>query len=433
MSNYLDEHQRDELLTSFLRAKDKERMLFKLAKKFASQNNRMGGSPRQDEVDAHLGACRNTIASCHGEVHLAYCEWKKIPPNPKKLSYSYDYAMNLMSLAEKHGKYKDTKRNKERLAKELTSRGAKQLFKGLYELFKEGILDEEHVNKSIELETLHLRQSEIANMLSAISDLSVVDGDDTFRAWINCLEFKRLFIKDVEEELKDAKGSTRTAIKNIVDKTSPIKKDLPQIIKHLEINSYAVRLLRNFYFNDVFEELKESHLRLALGLAYSQLEEYNDMSYGEDCILHGHNSILIEGKEIVFKNKYLDNQILYTPKNPYVKKIIAFAEKGEADFKKILKRTEKKLEGRLISYRWNKFFKNSIDIDYDHIEMIKSVMNPHDFHEVTFTDTYHNDVYYNVTRQTEIIKNWRASQYRGGKLLEGYNQSYATRNEKKKK
>jgi len=86
MSNYLDEHQRDELLSSFLRAKDKERMLFKLAKKFASQNNKMGGSPSQDKVDVHLGACRNTIASCHGEVHLAYCEWKGIPPNPKKLS-----------------------------------------------------------------------------------------------------------------------------------------------------------------------------------------------------------------------------------------------------------------------------------------------------------------------------------------------------------
>jgi len=432
MSNYLDEHQREEIQSSFLRVKDKEKMILKLAKRYATQKNAYGKATT-GEIDRYVGYIRNLLASCHGEVHLAWCEWKGRTPNPKKLSYSYDYAINLMNLAEKQGKYKDTKRNKERLAKELTSRGAKQLFKGLYELFKEGILDEEHANKSIELETLHFRESEIATMLSAISDLSVIDGDDSFRAWINCLNFKKHFIKDVEKELEDAKGSTRTAIKNIVDRTSPIYKELGDIIYHLEINSYATRLLRNFYFNDAFEELKESHLRLALGLAYSQIWDYNQNSYAENTILNGHNSILIEGKEIVFKNKYLDNQILYTPKNRYVKKIVAFAEKGEADFKKIIKRAEKKLEGRLISYRWNKFFVNSIDIDYDHIEGIKDVMNPNDYHEVTFRDIYQNDVYYNVTRQTEIIKNWRASQYRGGIHLEGYSQSYATRNEKKKK
>jgi len=410
MSNYLDEHQREEIQSSFLRVKDKEKMILKLAKRYANQNNKIGKATN-DEIDRYVGYIRNLLASCHGEVHLAWCEWKGRTPNPKKLSYSYDYAINLMNLAEKQGKYKDTKRNKERLAKELTSRGAKQLFKGLYELFKEGILDEEHANKSIELETLHFRESEIATMLSAISDLSVIDGDDTLRAWINCLDFKKHFIKDVEKELEDAKGSTRTAIKNIVDRTSPIYKELGDIIYHLEINSYATRLLRNFYFNDVFDEqLNLDHLRLAIGLTYAQLDEYQD---SDEMIMHGHNSILIEGKEIVFKNKYLDNQILYSSKHRLVKKIIAIGEKGEADFKKIIKRAEKKLEGRLISYRWNKFFVNSIDIDNEHIEEIKNnLLRPHQLNEVTKNTILEGDLYNNVSVQSEIIKDWRASEYR---------------------
>ena len=410
MSMHLDEHQREEIQSSFLRVKDKEKMILKLAKRYANQKH-FQGKATQDDIDRYVGYIRNLLASCHGEVHLAWCEWKGRTPNPKKLSYSYDYAINLMNLAEKQGKYKDTKRNKERLAKELTSRGAKQLFKGLYELFKEGILDEEHANKSIELETLHFRESEIATMLSAISDLSVVDGDDSFRAWINCLNFKKHFIKDVEKELEDAKGSTRTAIKNIVDRTSPIYKELGDIIYHLEINSYATRLLRNFYFNDVFDEqLNLDHLRLAIGLTYAQLDEYQD---SDEMIMHGHNSILIEGKEIVFKNKYLDNQILYSPKHRLVKKIIAIGEKGEADFKKIIKRTEKKLEGRLISYRWNKFFVNSIDIDNEHIEEIKNnLLSPHQLNEVTKNTILEGDLYNNVSVQSEIIKDWRASEYR---------------------
>jgi len=69
MSKHLDEHQRDELVSSFLKSKDKERMLLTKAKKFAKANHHEG-KPPPHVIDVYLGSCRNLIASSNGEVHL---------------------------------------------------------------------------------------------------------------------------------------------------------------------------------------------------------------------------------------------------------------------------------------------------------------------------------------------------------------------------
>ena len=247
-------------------------------------------------------------------------------------------------------------------------------------------------------------------MLSPISNFSVVKGEEMFHAWRNVLWLKIDFTNTIRTQLEDAKGITRTALKNIYDKIEDLDIFLLQIQRHLEINSYADRLLQSYYMNDCFDELKEEHLRLCLGLAYAQTEGFGDfVNSPTDLIVHTHNSIMHKNKEIVFRDKYLDDQILYSPKNSLVKKIVSIGEKGEADFKKMIKQAEKKMKGRKISYRWDMFFTNSISIDQEFIENHKEVNREEDWDN---WEQNWDNLYANLNIQTDLVKEWRASQYR---------------------
>ena len=405
MSKYLDEHQREELTKAFLKAKDKESLLLTKAKKFAKENHHEG-KPPPHQIDTYLGSIRCLLAGMNGEVHLEWAKWKGVSPNPKKLGRSYDFVVDMMDAVD----YKASKKQKELLAQTLNNRGGKDFLRILHEKITEQASLEASANRELELETLRLRENEIVDMLSPISNFSVVKGEEMFHAWRNVLWLKIDFTNTIRTQLEDAKGITRTALKNIYDKIEDLDIFLLQIQRHLEINSYADRLLQSYYMNDCFDELKEEHLRLCLGLAYAQTEGFGDfVNSPTDLIVHTHNSIMHKNKEIVFRDKYLDDQILYSPKNSLVKKIVSIGEKGEADFKKMIKQAEKKMKGRKISYRWDMFFTNSISIDQEFIENHKEVNREEDWDN---WEQNWDNLYANLNIQTDLVKEWRASQYR---------------------
>jgi hypothetical protein len=409
MSKHLDEHQREELTKAFLKAKDKEKMFLTKAKKFASENCKTNAKPFQHDIDTILGSIRNLIASSNGEVHIEWAKWKGVSPNPKKINRSYDFVVDMMTAVD----YKGSKKQKELLAQTLNNRGGKEFLRLLHEKIIEQASLEASANRELELETLRLREKEIANMLSPITNFSIVKGEEMFNAWRKVLMLKIAFGLGIEQQLEDATGVSRSALKNIHEKTKDSEIHLLQLDRHLQVNCYADRLLSNWYMNDCFDELKEEHLRLCLGLAYAQTERYGD--YLEDetkFIMHTHNSMMIDKKEIVFRDKYLDDQILYSPKNKYVKRIVAIGEKGEADLKKTIKKLEKTFNGRKLSYRWDMFFTNSITIEQDFIDNHKMTMLTEDIED--WRKNWDN-LYTNLNIQTDMVKGWRAKQYRAKK------------------
>lgn len=417
MSKYLDEHQREELTKAFLTVKDKERMLLTKAKKFATENHH-AGKPPQHQIETYLGSCRSLLAQMNGDVHIEWAKWKGVAVNPKKLSRSFDFVVDMMNRIG----YEGSQKHKQELANVLNNRGGKNFLKRLEEFITEREGLEASANRDLELETLRLRENEIVNMLSPISNFSIVKGEEMFHAWDNVLWLKIAFCFDVKEQLKDATGVSKTALKNIYDKTKNAETWLLQLQRHLEINSYADRLLSHWYMNDCFDELKEEHLRLCLGLAYAQTEgissqrgvigDYSNQDDETKFIAHTHNSMMIDKKEIVFRDKYLEDQILYSPKNKYVKRIVAMGERGEADIKQCVKKLEKIFGGRKLSYRWDMFFENSISIDQEFIDAHKEVNRAEDLANWEYD---WDNLYTNLNLQTDIVKEWRAKQYRAKK------------------
>ena len=407
MSKYLDEHQREELISAFLKAKDKERMFLTKAKKFAKANHHEGKPPPHALI-TYEGSCKNLIASSNGDVHLAWAKWKGVTPNPKKLGRSYDFVMEMMDSVD----YKASKKQKESLAKELNNRGGKDFLKKLHEKITSQATLEGQANRNLELETLRLRENEIAEMLSPISNFSVQKGEDNYMAWENVLWMKISYIVEVKEKLHDSKttGLTKSALKDINNKIGKLDTTLMALMEHLQINSYADRLLQHWYFNETIQgELKEEHLRLCLGLAYAGFDGINDR---EQYVMHTHNSIFIRDKEIVFRDKYLDNQILYKASNPHIKKILEIADRGDAELKKLIKKIAKQTDGRRLTYSWNQFFVNSISIDEDWIKKTKAEFLKDDF------EGWQNDwtnLYANLNVQSDIAKTWRANEYRKNK------------------
>ena len=75
----------------------------------------------------------------------------------------------------------------------------------------------------------------------------------------------------------------------------------------------------------------------------------------------------------------------------------------------MIKQAEKKLKGRKISYRWDMFFTNSISIDQEFIDEHKEVMRTEDWDD--WMQNWDN-LYANLNIQTDLVKEWRASQYR---------------------
>jgi hypothetical protein len=405
MSKYLDEHQREELLQAFLKAKDKEKCLLTKAKKFATENHHERKPPTH-QIDTYLGSCRNLIASSNGAVHLEWARWKGVAPNPKKLGHSYDFVIDLMESVE----YKASKKQKESLAKELNNRGGKEFLRKLHEKITSQSALEGQANRNLELETLHLRENEIENMLSPISNFSIQKGEENYEAWENVLWMKIAYIRHISEQLEktETKGVIRTALNDIDKRIGMLAEPLLRLVRHIQINSYAERLLAHWYLNETFNsELKEEHLRLCIGLAYAQVDGFNED--GQQYVMHTHNSIFIRDKEIVFRDKYLDNQSLYKPSHPYIKKILAVGEEGDKEFKKLIKQLEKKIEGRKLTYLWNAFFTNSITIDEDFIKGQKQEFLEEDI------EAWQNDwlnLYANLNVQSNLAKTWRASEYR---------------------
>ena len=196
MSKHLDEHQREELTKAFLKAKDKEKMFLTKAKKFASENCKTNAKPFQHDIDTILGSIRNLIASSNGEVHIEWAKWKGVSPNPKKINRSYDFVVDMMTAVD----YKGSKKQKELLAQTLNNRGGKEFLRLLHEKIIEQASLEASANRELELETLRLREKEIANMLSPITNFSIVKGEEMFNAWRKVLMLKIAFGLGIEQQ-----------------------------------------------------------------------------------------------------------------------------------------------------------------------------------------------------------------------------------------
>ena len=403
MSKYLDEHQRDELVNAFIKAKNKESLLLRKAKKFATENH-SHGKPTESYIDTYLGACRNLVASQNGECHLAWAKWRGVAPNPNKLGRSFDFIVELMDEVD----YVGSKQHKLQLAEVLNNRGGKNFLKAVYDKISKGTSLEIQADREKELEILRTRENEVANMLSPITNFSVLKGYDSFHSWKRVLWLKIAYINHIERQIDEATGTVKTALKDIYNRIDIIK-DLNRLRQHIERNSYADRLVSHYYMNENFTKLEDEHLRLCIGLAYSDIWDYRKEAKLETCVFT-HNSIYFGDEEVVFRKEdaYVeDYHKVYSHKQKNIKKLLRMAEIADIDFEKTVKQIEKKIEGRKISYLWNTFFTNSITIDEDFIKAHSETMRNEDmetFEEDKQGYKAFENLYASLNFQSDIVK-----------------------------
>ena len=384
--------------------KGRELVIKRSAKEFANHFGERDGKTKFDIERTYETWTRKLISSLAKAHETKEAYYRHIGKTPPKIEKSYDGILQYMDDLG----YKN--KDRESIAKELSARG-KDFIPLILERHKETLKFENETAKQEELDILLKREHEIARILEPISNFSIQEGEENFKAWENVLWTKLYFISDVVSQLQDeslGKGAIRSALRDIDSKIGDLAPHLMKLIQHLQINSYANRMLSNWYVNNTFDEgLKDEHLRLCIGLSYAQTK-----GSVEDAILHSHNSILLKkpNKEIVFRDKYLKNQILYKSENKYVKEIIEIAVKKEKELMKIQKEIFNLLEGkRKLSHLWNKFFVNSIEIGDEFINEISQTMLDED------VDDWENnwtDLYANLNVQTTLSKKWRAIQYR---------------------
>ena len=404
MSKYLDEHQREGLAKAFVKAKDKEGLLLRHAKKFAKENHAKG-KPTQYDIDNHLKACRNLVASANGEVHIAWSKWKGRPPNPKKLHKSYDFVVDLMETV----KYSATNKQKEQLAETLTSRGGKNFLKAIDEYIAERTKDELNAKRNEDIELLKSLEKDVADRLSRISDLSMIEGEDSFDSWANLLEMKYTFITRIYYEHESATGLSKSTLKETLKKIEPLSIDLSDLINFIELSSLATRLLQHWYLEDCIEELHEDDMKVALACACLSDKGWDD----EDIVHPTHNSILADDREIVFKDKYLEHQILYSRKNKIVKGLIDVGNQRLKDFEKLINKIDKKLNGKKISYKWSTFFTNSIAISRDFQNEYSEGVIEHEKDFIKDADYETTpDLYRRLSLSSKIAKSLRAKKYK---------------------
>lgn len=403
MSKYLDEHQREILAKGFLKAKNKEIFLHRQAKKFATENH-YGGKPTSYDIDNHLKACRNLVASANGEVHLAWSKWKGRPPNPKKINYSHDFVVDIMNNID----FKATDKEKQRLAETLISRGGKNFLKAIDKYIADRTFDEINAQREQDFEILKSREKAFADELAKISDLSMIEAEDSFDSWENLLFMKLCFSMHIYEEHKEATGTIKASLKDILNKLEPLQKPIYKLSRHIRVSSLATRILQHWYIEGCFDKLTEDDMNVALGVAYlGNLEKDHD-----DMVYPTHNSILKGDIEIVFRDKYLDHQILYSHKNKHVKRIREVGEDMWDIAKKEIKKMAKILDGRKISYKWSTFFTNSITID-------REWQNTHSLNvieaekEQWYSDNDKTtDLYRLITLSSKMAKSLRAKNYK---------------------
>ena len=406
----LTKSQTSKLYKAFNKAKTesgRELIIRRSAKEFANYFGKIQQKSKFDierTYEVWERKIRSALAKAHDTKEAYYRHIGKTPP---KIEKSYDGILQLMD--DLGYKSKD----RESIAKELSARG-KDFIPLLVEKIKETQKFENETAKQEELDILLKREYEIEKILQPISNFSIQEGEENFKAWENVLWIKLAFINDVLTQLQDeslGKGAIRSSLKDIQNRIADLAPHIMKLIQHLQINSYATRMLSNWYVNNTFDEgLKDEHLRLCLGLAYAQTKGMD-----EEAIFHSHNSILLKkpNKEIVFRNKYLKNQILYKSENKYVKEIIEIAVKQEKELMKTQKEMWKLLEGkRKLSHLWNKFFVNSIEIADEFLDDHSQAMLEEELAEWQNNWT---DLYANLNVQTALTKEWRAKEYRAEK------------------
>ena len=411
ITDILTKEQSKKLYKAFNKAtteSGRELIIRRSAKEFANHFGKKFGRSKYDierQYEDWERKIRSALAKAHDTKEAYYSHIGKTPP---KIERSYDGILQLMDDLS----YKN--KDRESIAKELSARG-KDFIPLLVEKIKETQKFENEIAKQEELDILLKREYEIEKILEPISNFSIQEGEENFKAWENVLWIKLAFINDVLTQLQDdnlGKGAIRSSLKDMEKKIGDLAPHIMKLIQHLQINSYATRMLSNWYVKDTFNEgLKDEHLRLCLGLAYAQTKGMD-----EDAILHTHNSILLKkpNKEIVFRDKYLKNQVLYNSENKYVKELIEIAVKQEKDLMKTQKEMWKLLEGkRKLSHLWNKFFVNSIEIADEFLDDHSQAMLEEELAEWQNNWT---DLYANLNVQTALTKKWRAKEYRAEKL-----------------
>jgi len=415
MSKYFDEHQRDIFVKAFNRAKDKDKCVLTHAKKFAKENHAQG-KPPQHQIDTYFGALAN-LANRSAETHEEWAKWRGVAPNPKYLGRSFDFVVELMEKVD----YVGSEKHKRELAEILTNRGGKNFLKSLYDKVALSTKLDIEAETQAQLEILRIREQEVANMMSPITNFSVLKGFDSFHSWKNVVWLKMAYIEMIKREIENATGTIKTALKDIYRRID-ILNDLNRLRQHIERNSFADRLLTHYYIGENFEKLEHEHLRLCIGLAYSDIWDYRKATKMQACIFT-HNSIFVGdakdvGNEIVFRKEdaYIDDyHIVYSHKQKDIKKLMKMADIADDDFKKTVKRIEKKIEGRIITYAWNSFYTNSISIDEEWIREQANFMRDEDM------QIYEDDkkgykafenLYASLNFQSDIVKGLTHQTYR---------------------
>jgi len=404
----LNEKQREQLYKAFNNAKSesgRERVIKRHTKDFAEHFGKRANKTKFDIERSYTEwerKIRGTLTKAHATKENYYRHIGKTPPLVEKKSA---YIVQLMDDIG----YKS--KDREKIAEELQKRG-KDFLPLLIEKIQETSKYDFEISKQDELDILRKREYEIAEILSPISNFSVLKGFDSFHSWKRVLWLKLAYTDYLKEEAEKATGAIRTALNDII-KRIDIKDELSLLIHHIEINSFADRLLSQYYMNENFEKLEDEHLKLCVGLAYSQTKEFSQ-NYE---ILFSHNSVfdMEKRKEIVFRkedNYVKDYHANYSHKQPTIKKIIEIGAEGEAKLKKLVKKIEKKLEGRKITYLWQQYFTKSIEIPQEFINDHTLANN-----ELALNDDMDRfeNLYSFLNISSDIIKAYTHNAYRKGK------------------
>src|SRR5210317_2344917 len=262
ITDILTKEQSKKLYKAFNKAtteSGRELIIRRSAKEFANHFGKKFGRSKYDierQYEDWERKIRSALAKAHDTKEAYYRHIGKTPP---KIERSYDGILQLMDDLG----YKN--KDRESIAKELSARG-KDFIPLLVEKIKETQKFENEIAKQEELDILLKREYEIEKILEPISNFSIQEGEENFKAWENVLWIKLAFINDVLTQLQDdnlGKGAIRSSLKDMEKKIGDLAPHIMKLIQHLQINSYATRMLSNWYVKDTFNEgLKDEHLRL---------------------------------------------------------------------------------------------------------------------------------------------------------------------------